>query len=66
MLADKYVFDNKDDSVVYKEPVVYPDLGIWHPLSMKMFEDVKNTSLGTITAVILPMTSKTPWLPVLA
>ncbi|AVQ73292.1 magnesium chelatase subunit H [Microcystis sp. MC19] len=41
MLADKYVFDNKDDSVVYKEPVVYPDLGIWHPLSMKMFEDVK-------------------------
>ncbi|MBF2018667.1 MAG: magnesium chelatase subunit H [Hydrococcus sp. C42_A2020_068] len=44
MLADKYVFKdrNKDKSVEYQEPVVYPDMGIWHPLAMKMFEDVKD------------------------
>lgn len=41
MLADKYVFLDKDQKVSYKEPVVYPDIGIWHPLSMKMFEDIK-------------------------
>jgi magnesium chelatase subunit H len=41
MLADKYVFLDKDQNVSYKEPVVYPDMGIWHPLSMKMFEDIK-------------------------
>ncbi|ACK69879.1 magnesium chelatase, H subunit [Gloeothece citriformis PCC 7424] len=47
MLADKYVFksedkDQKSEKLAYAEPVVYPDLGIWHPLSMKMFEDVKD------------------------
>jgi magnesium chelatase subunit H len=43
MLADKYVFKdkNKDNLVQYREPVVYPDLGIWHPLAPKMFEDRK-------------------------
>ncbi len=43
MLADKYVFVgvNSRASVPYAEPVVYPDMGIWHPLSMQMFEDVK-------------------------
>ncbi len=46
MLADKYVFVGANslrsmDSVRYAEPVVYPDMGIWHPLSMEMFEDVK-------------------------
>ncbi|NES80465.1 MAG: magnesium chelatase subunit H [Moorea sp. SIO2B7] len=43
MLADKYVFEdeNQDKSVKYAEPVVYPDMGIWHPLAPKMFEDVK-------------------------
>ncbi len=43
MLAGKYVYKdlNKDKTIDYQEPVVYPDLGIWHPLSMKMFEDVK-------------------------
>jgi magnesium chelatase subunit H len=44
MLADKYVYKdlNKDKTVLYSEPVVYPDMGIWHPLAMKMFEDVKD------------------------
>jgi magnesium chelatase subunit H len=44
MLADKYVFEdlNKGQKKNYQEPVVYPDTGIWHPLSMKMFEDVQS------------------------
>ncbi|WP_013322921.1 magnesium chelatase subunit H [Gloeothece verrucosa] len=46
MLADRYVFKSenktqKSEGIDYAEPVVYPDLGIWHPLSLKMFEDVK-------------------------
>jgi len=40
MLSDKYVFT--DNKINYAEPVVYPDLGIWHPLSIKMFEDLKD------------------------
>jgi len=38
MLADKYVL--KDSEFKYADPVVYPDMGIWHPLAPKMFEDV--------------------------
>ncbi|KOP26036.1 magnesium chelatase [Hapalosiphon sp. MRB220] len=45
MLADKYVLKNVDTqhgaSLQYEAPVVYPDMGIWHPLSMTMFEDVR-------------------------
>ncbi len=43
MLADKYVFPNQNISgdMTYAEPVVYPDMGIWHPLAPQMFEDVK-------------------------
>ncbi|MBW4632283.1 MAG: magnesium chelatase subunit H [Iphinoe sp. HA4291-MV1] len=46
MLADKYVLKNNVEtrnfaSLQYKEPVVYPDMGIWHPLAPTMFEDVK-------------------------
>ncbi|MBW4629890.1 MAG: magnesium chelatase subunit H [Brasilonema octagenarum HA4186-MV1] len=46
MLADKYVLKNNLEtrtftSVQYKAPVVYPDMGIWHPLAPTMFEDVK-------------------------
>jgi magnesium chelatase subunit H len=42
MLADKYVFKDKKgkkSALQYREPVVYPDMGIWHPLAPKMFED---------------------------
>jgi magnesium chelatase subunit H len=48
MLADRYVFEKaggrgqEAGGIKYAEPVVYPDLGIWHPLSMQMFEDVKS------------------------
>ncbi|HAC66344.1 MAG TPA: magnesium chelatase subunit H, partial [Cyanothece sp. UBA12306] len=42
MLAHKYSYPDllEDKTVEYKDPVVYPDLGIWHPLSMQMFENV--------------------------
>ncbi|MGI8504316.1 MAG: magnesium chelatase subunit H [Hassallia sp.] len=45
MLADKYVLKDADKqnfaSMTYQAPVVYPDMGIWHPLAPTMFEDVK-------------------------
>ncbi|NDJ25652.1 magnesium chelatase subunit H [Nostoc sp. B(2019)] len=45
MLADKYVFKGLEKqnfaSTTYQQPVVYPDLGIWHPLAPSMFEDVR-------------------------
>lgn len=40
MLADKYVFKGQQ-TLNFQEPVVYPDMGIWHPLAPQMFEDVK-------------------------
>ncbi len=46
MLADKYILKGKADvrslSLKYNDPVTYPDMGIWHPLAPKMFEDVKD------------------------
>jgi len=44
MLADKYVYpigegDRADINVL--DPVVFPDLGIWHPLAPAMFVDIK-------------------------
>ncbi|MFN6561883.1 MAG: magnesium chelatase subunit H [Nostoc sp. ChiSLP01] len=45
MLADKYVFKGLEKQNLaprtYQEPVVYPDMGIWHPLAPSMFEDVR-------------------------
>ncbi len=45
MLADKYVLkkNTKEETVnfEYQEPVVYPDMGVWHPLATSMFEDVR-------------------------
>ncbi len=45
MLADKYVFPAKEGDeridLEVEEPEIFPDLGIWHPLAPKMFEDVK-------------------------
>jgi len=44
MLADKYVLhaDGDRDAGTYAEPVVYPDMGIWHPLAPQMFEELKD------------------------
>ena len=49
MLVDKYVFKKDDDdmktrnfaSLQYEQPVVYPDMGVWHPLAPNMYEDVR-------------------------
>ena len=42
MLSDKYVYPNQQqDNFKYAEPITYPDMGIWHPLAPKMFEDVE-------------------------
>jgi len=43
MLADKYVLteDKALPALQYSDPVVYPDMGIWHPMATQMFEDVK-------------------------
>ncbi|MDJ0615393.1 MAG: magnesium chelatase subunit H [Calothrix sp. MO_192.B10] len=45
MLADKYIFKNLDKqnstALEYEQPVVYPDMGIWHPLATTMYEDVR-------------------------
>ncbi len=40
MLVDKYVAPSNSKSL-YRDPVTYPDLGIWHPLAPQMFEDLK-------------------------
>ena len=48
MLADKYVFPRTKGEasadrpeLQVADPVVFPDLGIWHPLAPSMFEDLK-------------------------
>jgi len=44
MLVDKYVKPellHPQTPASYKDPVTYPDLGIWHPLAPQMFEDLK-------------------------
>ncbi|WP_026097683.1 magnesium chelatase subunit H [Baaleninema simplex] len=43
MLADKYVYPDRqlNGNANYADPVVYPDMGIWHPLAPQMYEDVK-------------------------
>ncbi len=43
MLADKYVFSGQlnPKALQYKDPVTYPDMGVWHPLAPRMYEDVK-------------------------
>ena len=44
MLADKYVYpisEGERADINVLDPVVFPDLGIWHPLAPAMFEDIK-------------------------
>jgi magnesium chelatase subunit H len=42
MLSDKYVYpDQQKGEKQYAAPIVYPDMGIWHPLAPKMFEDIQ-------------------------
>lgn len=39
MLADRYLPSVKGQ-ISFQDPVTYPDMGVWHPLAPKMFEDV--------------------------
>jgi magnesium chelatase subunit H len=44
MLADKYCDPSgklRESPLQYRDPVTYPDMGIWHPLAPQMFEDLK-------------------------
>eukprot|EP00871_Galdieria_phlegrea_P003759 jgi/Galph1/4384/GphlegSOOS_G3038.1 len=42
MVAHQYVPSLKNTSLgTIKDPIVYPDVGIWHPVATKMFEDGK-------------------------
>ena len=43
MLAGKYcgVSTARQQTLQYQDPVTYPDMGIWHPLAPRMFEDLK-------------------------
>jgi magnesium chelatase subunit H len=41
MLAKEYVPSVKDVKFTIQEPVVFPDIGIWHPAAPCMYEDVK-------------------------
>ncbi len=45
MLTDKYVAKGVGQQsfapLQYRDPVTYPDMGIWHPLAPAMYEDVK-------------------------
>lgn len=44
MLADKYVYpisEGERADINVLDPVLFPDLGIWHPLAPAMFEDIK-------------------------
>lgn len=43
MLSDKYVQKRNaaQSTLQYRDPVTYPDMGIWHPLAPHMFEDLK-------------------------
>lgn len=41
MLANNYVLKERQQ-LTFADPVVYPDMGVWHPLAPQMFEDVKD------------------------
>ncbi|TAD75847.1 MAG: magnesium chelatase subunit H [Oscillatoriales cyanobacterium] len=72
MLADKYVFktdkSGRDQSVEkidldYAEPVTYPDMGIWHPLAPKMFEDTNEYLAWYRSSEVVPDAVRDPDAP---
>ena len=65
MLADKYVLDEEEQEqlVEYADPVVYPDMGIWHPLSTKMFEDTQEYLNWYDSRTEIPENLKDPLAP---
>ncbi|MBD2776454.1 magnesium chelatase subunit H [Iningainema tapete] len=67
MLADKYVLKDVETrntkSLQYQAPVVYPDMGIWHPLATTMFEDVKEYLNWYMVRKDIPKDLKDPLAP---
>jgi magnesium chelatase subunit H len=61
MLADKYAMKGRHLS--FKDPVVYPDMGIWHPLAPAMFEDVKEYLNWYYSRKDIPADLKDPLAP---
>lgn len=41
MITDKYVSAAPETVTEVAAPIVYPDVGIWHPLAPRMFEDLQ-------------------------
>ena len=41
MLAKEYCASVKDVEFTIQEPVVFPDIGVWHPAAPAMYEDIK-------------------------
>lgn len=41
MIIEKYVSAAPETTTKVAEPIVYPDVGIWHPVAPKMFEDLQ-------------------------
>lgn len=41
MVIDKYVSVAPEQTTAVALPVVYPDVGIWHPVAPRMFEDLQ-------------------------
>lgn len=67
MLADKYVLKGEDKTNLakseYQAPIVYPDMGIWHPLAPTMFEDVREYLNWYNSRKDIPKTLKDPLAP---
>jgi magnesium chelatase subunit H len=63
MLIDKYVVKSKESTLDYRDPVTYPDLGIWHPLAPQMFEDLKEYLNWFSSRQDVPSDVKDPFAP---
>ncbi|KGG12409.1 MULTISPECIES: magnesium chelatase subunit H [Prochlorococcus] len=56
VLQDENISENGSNDV--EEPEVFPDLGIWHPLSSQMFEDINEYQNWTASRKDLSIKSK--------
>jgi magnesium chelatase subunit H len=66
MLADKYcdpAGSLRGAPLQYRDPVTYPDMGIWHPLAPQMFEDLKEYLNWYASRQDVPQDLKDPLAP---
>ncbi len=75
MLSDRYVFNKQVEALEkgedpsqsvelkYDDPVVFPDMGIWHPLAPKMFDDVASYMEWYLNSPLTPESLKNPNAP---